>query len=184
MNIASVCLMNATSYIVLALYFTIPVGMLILCGTLLRASARRAGSPNRLVRDLRPWEGTLVDFVAHSNASSAILSTLATRRRPMSFRVLVDELKRQFARDEERNDAPLSLPTVLFVLQLALLVRMSRAGFRLTEAGHEVHRRIRSRTGSALPLQLEDRQIFSEPQQSRGTEPLLVQTHERVLRAA
>jgi hypothetical protein len=138
--------------LIIASQFLVVLTLLFVAGWLFRidlwsdATDRRFGKrPSQLVRDPRSLEEALVEFFARSNESSRILSALNAHRKPLRVGTIAQEVRLEQERRREDYVLPASIAwSVLCVMQVAGLVRMSRHGFLITEVGREIHRRIES----------------------------------------
>src|SRR5687768_16916280 len=130
--------------ILVVLYALAGVAVLFLGGRLIRYDLARAypkgrhspGKPSRLVEDLRPLQKLVVQFFAHSEYFSRVLSILARHEKP--FRM--------------RRSSGVSLTHIAWpaacIMAVAGLVRFRQRGLVLSDIGREVQRRI---AGSPLP---------------------------------
>ena len=88
-------------------------------------------------------KNALVEFFTHSKASSRILRLLSTKRKPVGFNALRDEIHFSERWRPNLYDLPASaIHAALCITQAAGLVRLTRRGFSITEVGREVQRRI------------------------------------------
>jgi hypothetical protein len=86
--------------ILIGLYFAgvllvLFIGGLLVQTDLYRASAERRGKyypQSRILKDLRPIQQTMVEFVAASDPSRALLQRLAGNEQPMPLRKLLDNI--------------------------------------------------------------------------------------------
>jgi len=114
------------------------IGGLLVETDLYRASAERRGKyypQSRILKDLRPIQQTMVEFVAASDPSRALLQRLAGNEQPMPLRKLLDNISARETRW-----------TALLVMSVAGLVRFVWRGIRLTDVGREVLARMSGRT--------------------------------------
>ena len=112
---------------------------------LVRAAAkpRLPNRPSRFIRDLRPLQDLLVEFVGASGASAGILSVLSGHLKPLPLTAIAQEVRFEQERRREDYVLPVSIAwTVLCILLMPGLVRISRHGFVITEVGREAQRRI------------------------------------------
>jgi len=129
--------------IFIGLYFAFVLLVLFIGGLLVqtdlyRASAERRGKyypQSRILKDLRPIQQTMVEFVAASDPSRALLQRLAGNEQPMPLRKLLDNIS-----TGETGW------TALFVMSAAGLVRFVWRGIRLTGVGREVLATMSGRT--------------------------------------
>jgi hypothetical protein len=99
------------------------------------STARR--NPNQsLVND------ALVEFFAHAKGSSRVLHVLAGKTRPISYKILMDEMR--FGGNWDHDLSGHAIRAVLSITQAAGLVRLTRHGFSISEIGREVHRRMQA----------------------------------------
>jgi hypothetical protein len=154
--------MDTTFLIIVSIasFVLAPLALLFVGGQLIRGNMDQGAAtgpgvpkmPSRFTRDLQGLEDALVEFFASSKASSGILAVLAAHRKPVTFNVLVDELRTEQERRHDGEYLPMSaMRAVLGILQVVRLVRMNRDGFSITDLGREVYRRMNShpRTPSA-----------------------------------
>jgi Transcription elongation factor len=114
------------------------IGGLLVQTDLYRACAERRGKhypQSRILKDLRPVQQTMVEFVAASDPRRALLQRLAGNEQPMPLRKLLDNI----SAGETRW-------TALLVMRVAGLVRFVWRGIRLTDVGREVLARMSGRT--------------------------------------
>jgi hypothetical protein len=137
--------------VIIASQLLVALALLFVAGSLIRIDLNRAEAADsrfakilsRFIRDLRALEDALVEFLARSKESCRILSVLVAHRKPLRLAAIAQEV--QLEKDPRRESyvLPMSIAwAVLCILQVSGLVRMSRHGFRVTEVGREVHRRI------------------------------------------
>ena len=141
--------MNPSITVLLATVFSLCALLLVGAGLVHTSWKRRRAIelggrsiPSRILTDLQPIEGLLLDFVRHSPHLRDVLATLATADKPRPFRRIVHEIR--FAR---ASPAPLNIAThlvgaALGILFVAGLIRFNREGFMATNAGREVERRL------------------------------------------
>ena len=103
--------------------------------------------PSRILRDLKPVEDVVVDFVRHSRDLADVLAVL-TATKPKSFGKIVDEIQIGRGRRTEAAIAAYSAATALSILFVSGLTWLTRNGFVATEVGREVQRRIEGAPGS------------------------------------
>lgn len=115
------------------------------------------GSPApQFDHQLSVLKDALVEFFSHSKGSSRILRLLSSKRKPVGYKALMDEIRFDEKWNPDCRELPASaIRAVLCITQAAGLVRLTRHGFSITEVGREVHRRIwlrraRQHVGSAL----------------------------------
>lgn len=120
--------------------------LLVVAGGLVHTSVKRrkaiaAGGremPSRILDDLQPVEGLLVEFVGHSPEKREALAVLVAADRPRSFARIVHEIRLGRATPIEASISAHQTAVALGILFLAGLVRLKREGFIATEAGREV----------------------------------------------
>jgi hypothetical protein len=146
--------------VIIASFVLVPLVLLFIGGQLIRDNMDQGAAtgpgapkmPSRFTRDLQGLEDALVEFFASSKASSGILAVLAAHRKPVTFNVLVDELRTEQERRHGGEYLPMSaMRAVLGILQVARLVRMKRDGFSITDLGREVYRRMISQLHPRTP---------------------------------
>ncbi len=137
--------------IIMGFYLLAGLAMLFLGGQLVRhdlnraaAKLRKAGwPPSRIIEDLRPVQDIVVEFFARSEQSSRLLGVLDQHKRPLSVNTILEEVQLQTNLRKNSNPPSLQLAwAALFIMRLAGLVRFSRRGVVLGDAGREVQRRI------------------------------------------
>jgi hypothetical protein len=85
----------------------------------------------------------LVEFFTHSKASSGILRFLSTKRKPVGYSAIRDEIRFSAGRGSHSDDLPKgAIHIALAITRAAGLVRLTRHGFSITDAGRDVQRRI------------------------------------------
>jgi hypothetical protein len=104
--------------------------------------------PSRILRDLKPVEDVVVDFVRHSRDLADVLAVLTATTQPKSFGKIVDEIQIGHGRRTEAAIAAYSAATALSILFVSGLTWLTRNGFVATEVGREVQRRIEGAPGS------------------------------------
>ena len=93
----------------------------------------------------------LVEFFTHSNASSGILRFLSTKRKPVGYSAIRDEIRFSQRRRSNSHDLPKgAIHIALAITRAAGLVRLTRHGFSITDAGRDVQRRIPATSRKAL----------------------------------
>jgi regulator of nucleoside diphosphate kinase len=140
--------MNAyiDTMIFIGLYFAGVVLILFIGGLLVqtdlyRASAERRGKyypQSRIIKDLRLIQQTMIEFVAASDPSRALLQRLAGSEQPVPLRKLLDNISARGTRW-----------TALLVMRVARLVRFMWRGIGLTDVGREVLARMSG--GTTVP---------------------------------
>jgi ribosomal protein S19E (S16A) len=89
----------------------------------------------------------LIEYFSCSRVSSTILRLLSVKCRPVSYQRLMDEMRFGKTARSERDEVPASaVRAVLSITQAAGLVRQTRDGFSITDAGRDIQRRIESGT--------------------------------------
>jgi hypothetical protein len=122
----------------------------------------------------------LVEFFSHSKGSSRILQLLSTKRKPVGYNALMDEIRVDEKWSPNHHKLPTSaIRAVLCITQAAGLVRLTRHGFSITEVGREVQRRIEPETRTRMP---QIRSIRSIPGNGRRAEATLQSFNRPVLR--
>ena len=129
--------------IVIGLYLAGVTLVLFIGGLLVQADLYRAGAQqrgkhyprSRIIQDLRHIQQTMVDFVAASDPSRALLQRLAGNEQPMPLRKLLGNVSARW--------------TALFAMGAAGIVRFGWQGIRLTDVGREVLARMSG--GNTMP---------------------------------
>jgi hypothetical protein len=145
--------MNPTLFgiVIIAAQILVALALLFVAGSLIRidlnladaANSRFDKRPARFIRDLRGLGDALVEFFTRSTEACLILSVLVAHRKPLRLATIAQEVQREKDRRGEADVLPMSIAwPMLCILQVSGLVRLSRHGFLVTEAGREVHRRI------------------------------------------
>ena len=123
---------------------------------LVRAAAqdpRLPNRPSRFIRDLRPLQGLLVAFVDAARASAGILNVLSAHRKPLPLMAIVREVSVEQDRPGKGHVLATSIAWAgLSILLLPYFVRVSRRGFVITEAGHEVRRWVEADSATSAAL--------------------------------
>jgi len=92
-------------------------------------------------------QDALVEFFAHSSGSSEILRLLSTKRKPLCYKALIDEIRFGAKQRDNCHDLPASaLRAALCMIQAAGLVRLTPHGFSITAVGRKVQRRLETLT--------------------------------------
>jgi hypothetical protein len=131
--------------LIVASQFLAALALLFIAGRLIRHGLFRTETPSRLLRELQPLEDRLVEFCARSEAASGTLSALAAHRKPLRMRTIAQDVPLE-------EDPAVAVWAALCLLRVAGLVRMSRRGVMITEAGREVHRRIGRTLAASIPV--------------------------------
>jgi hypothetical protein len=130
--------------------------LLVVAGGLVHTGVKRrkaiaAGGrhmPSRILDDLQPVEGLLVEFVGHSPEKRDALAVLVAADKPRSFTRIVHEVRFGRATPIEARIAAYQTAVALGILFIAGLIRVKRDGFIATEAGREVQLRLHRPQGA------------------------------------
>lgn len=132
--------------VIIAGQFFAALILIFIAGRLIFSEAAHAEFTNRtsrFIRDLRPLQNVLVEFVGRSNEASRVLSLLFTHGKPLRLGAIGKLLR--LGHENHRYDyaqpVGVTWAVVLRILQLAGLVGWTWYGFRITQGGREVHRR-------------------------------------------
>ena len=114
---------------------------------------RLPNRPSRFIRDLRPLQDLLVAFVDAARASAGILNVLSAHRKPLPLMAIVREVSVEQDRPGKGHVLATSIAWAgLSILLLPYFVRVSRRGFVITEAGHEVRRWVEADSATSAAL--------------------------------
>ena len=114
---------------------------------------RLPNRPSRFIRDLRPLQDLLVAFVDAARASAGILNVLSAHRKPLPLMAIVREVSVEQDRPGKGHVLATSIAWAgLSILLLPYFVRVSRRGFVITEAGHEVRRWVETDSATSAAL--------------------------------
>ena len=89
--------------------------------------------PSRILSDLEPLEGLVVDFVGHSPDLAGVLAVLTATNQPKSFARVVHEIRIGCARPTEIRIAANSVATALSILFVSGLIRLTPRNSRATD---------------------------------------------------
>jgi hypothetical protein len=106
-------------------------------------SARSEAPPcqSRFLRDLKPLEDLLVEFVAQTHEFSTVLAVLAAHDKPVSLATIVHEIRIDQKSSTRADTAATSVGIALLVLHMAGLAKLKGGRFVATEIGREVRQR-------------------------------------------
>jgi hypothetical protein len=129
-------------------------GKLIDCSLARRRAFALGGRdmPSRILRDLKPVEDLVVDFVRHSPDLARVLGVLTATNQPKSFAQTVHEIRIGGVTPTDAPVAANSTAGALSILFVCGLIRLTANGFVATDAGCEVQRRIEGGSRSTEQL--------------------------------
>ena len=136
---------ESITFIVVAFWLLAAATLLLLGGWLIRYDLSRNGNAHtsRITQDLRPFQDLVVQFFAHTEPSTRLLSVLAAHPHPLPIGAAL-----RWAQPTADQTGSASVPhsasewVALWMMRLAGLIRIKKRTVWITEVGLEVHRRI------------------------------------------
>ena len=136
---------ESITFIVVAFWLLAAATLLLLGGWLIRHDLSRNGNAHtsRITQDLRPFQDLVVQFFAHTEPSTRLLSVLAAHPHPLPIGAAL-----RWAQPTADQTGSASVPhsasewVALWMMRLAGLIRIKKRTVWITDVGLEVHRRI------------------------------------------